>query len=264
MQNFLISDIFDIEKEVALVDCPKLLIADSSDEFRESLTQALQNACNVRTCRSGAQALELLHNFRPDIMVMDLMLAELDGLTLLQMAIQSGIRPRVLVTANYFSPYVRSVLNRLEVDYCMQKPCSLQAIVCRVNDFVAETAPVAPAEANETDVVASMLLHLGFGAHLDGFRYLCKAIPLFRMDMGQAITKELYVTVGEIYNKDPRQVERSIRSAIESAYKRRSDAQWAQYFTTCPGGYVPKLSNGKFIAHLAQRLNHQTADKTCA
>ena len=195
---------------------------------------------------------------------MDLMLAELDGLTLLQMAIAAGIRPRVLVTANYFSPYVRSVLNRLEVDYCMQKPCSLQAIVCRVSDFIAEAVPVMPAEASEDDVVASMLLQLGFGAHLDGFRYLCKAIPLFRMDTGQAITKELYVAVAEIYNKDARQVERSIRSAIESAYKRRSDAQWAQYFTPGPGGYVPRLSNGKFIAHLAQRLNSQAADKISA
>lgn len=246
------------------MEFPKLLIADSSDEFRESLAQVLSKGCTVRTCRSGAQALELLRSFHPDILVMDLMLAELDGLTLLQMAIQAGIRPRVLVTANYFSPYVRSVLNRLEVDYCMQKPCSLQAIFCRIADFVAETVPVMPEEINEDDLVASMLLQLGFGAHLDGFRYLCKAIPLFRMDTGQAITKELYVAVGEIYNKDARQVERSIRSAIESAYKRRSDAQWAQYFTPGPGGCVPKLSNGKFIAHLAQRLSDRVTDRKSA
>lgn len=246
------------------MELPKLLIADGNNEFRDSLAQVLGKGCSVRSCRSGAQALELLHSFRPDILIMDLMLSELDGLTLLQMAIQEGIRPRVLVTANYFSPYVRSVLNRLEVDYCMQKPCSLQAIVCRVTDFLSEAAPAAATEADENDLVASMLLQLGIGAHLDGFRYLCKAIPLFRMDTAQAITKELYVAVGELCNKDPRQVERSIRSAIESAYKRRSDAQWAQYFTPAPGGNVPKLSNGKFIAHLAQRLAAQMADKSSA
>lgn len=243
---------------------PKLLIADSNDEFRDTLAQALRKSCTVRACRSGAQALELLRGDRPDILILDLMLAELDGLTLLQLAIEAGIRPRILVTANYFSPYVRSVLNRMEVDYCMQKPCSIQAIVCRIADFVAETAPAAPAEADENDLVAAMLLQLGVGAHLDGFRYLCKAIPLFRMDTGQAITKELYVTVGDIYNKDPRQVERSIRSAIESAWRRRSDAQWAQYFTPGPGGCVPKLSNGKFIAHLAQRLNARLTDSNSA
>ena len=246
------------------MEFPKLLIADSNDEFRESLAQILGKGYCVRSCRSGAQALELLRSFHPDILVMDLMLTELDGLTLLQMAIQAGIRPRVLVTANYFSPYVRSVLARLEVDYCMQKPCSLQAVSCRIADFAAETAPVAAAEISEDDLVASMLLQLGFGAHLDGFRYLCKAIPLFRADTGQAITKELYVAVGEIYNKDARQVERSIRSAIENAFKRRSDAQWAQYFTPGPGGVVPKLSNGKFIAHLSQRLSDRITERNSA
>ena len=242
------------------MEFPKLLIADGNDEYREALTQALRKSYHVIACRSGAQALELLRNDRPDILILDLMLSELDGLTLLQMALQAGIRPRILVTANYFSSYVRSVLNRLEVDYCMQKPCSIPAIVCRIADFVAEDAPIIPAEADENDLVAAMLLQLGVGAHLDGFRYLCKAIPLFRTDSQQAITKELYVAVGEMFNKDPRQIERSIRSAIDSAYKRRSDAQWAQFFTPGPGGIVPKLSNGKFIAHLAQRLTARTSE----
>lgn len=246
------------------MEFPKLLIADGSDEFREALAQVLGKSCAVRTCRSGKQALELLRGFQPDILVMDLMLAELDGLTLLQMAIQEGIRPRVLVTAAYFSPYVRTILNRLEADYCMQKPCSMQAIACRISDFVTEAMPAVPEQAQTDDLVAAMLLQLGFSAHLDGFRYLCKAIPLFSADPSQAITKELYVAVGTLFNKDARQVERSIRSAIESAWKRRSDAQWAQHFTPAPGGGVPRLSNGKFIANLAQRLSAQAGSRSSA
>lgn len=241
------------------MEFPKLLIADGNDEFRESVAQSLRKSYQVRTCRSGAQALELLQSFRPDILMTDLMLSELDSLTLLEMAAQAGIRPKVLVVAHHFSPYAMAALHRLEVDYCMRKPCSLQAVMCRLNDFAAETGPAAPVENGPEEQVAATLVQLGFGPHLDGFRYLCKAIPLFAQDTGQAITKELYVAVGECFNKDARQVERSIRSAIEGAWKRRSDAQWSRFFTPGPGGCVPKLSNGKFIAHLSHLFAAQSA-----
>ena len=58
---------------------PKLLIADSGDEFRQALAGVLGDEYQIRTCRSGIQALELLRAFRPDILVTDLMLTELDG-----------------------------------------------------------------------------------------------------------------------------------------------------------------------------------------
>ena len=244
------------------MEFPKLLIADGSDEFRESVAQSLRKSYQVRTCRSGAQALELLHSFQPDILMTDLMLPELDGLTLLEMAAQAGIHPKVLVTAYHFSPYAMGVLHRLGVDYCMRKPCSLQAVMCRLNDFAVDNGCCAtPVENGPEEQVAAMLVQLGIGPHLDGFRYLCKAIPLFGADTGQAITKELYVAVGELFNKDARQVERSIRSAIEGAWKRRSDAQWSRFFTPGPGGCVPKLSNGKFIAHLSHLLALQSREK---
>ena len=234
---------------------PKLLIADSGDEFRQALAGVLDDEYQIRTCRSGIQALELLRAFRPDILVTDLMLTELDGLTLLQMALQENIRPKILVTATFFSDYVLAVLHRMGVEYTMPKPCSLQAVRCRIHDFAVEADPASPAPVTAPeDWVANALLRMGFGAHLDGFRYLRTAIPIFCLDTNQAITKELYVSVAEIWGKEGKQVERSIRSAIEKAWQNRTDRIWAEFFPTSHGGQVPKLSNGRFIAHLAQLL----------
>ncbi len=240
------------------MDLPKLLIVDDSDEFRQALADAMAGSYILRTCRSGSQALELLQSFRPDILITDLMLPELDGLTMLQQASLAGIRPKVLVTAYHFSPYIQSTLDRLGVDYNMRKPCSVQAVVCRVADFAAELAPLPPSSYDPEDLIANVLLHLGLGVHLDGFRYLLTAIPLYSHDPNQAITKELYVAVGEVHNKDPRQVERSIRSAIDSAWKRRTNEQWAKYFTPGPDGEVPRPSNGRFIGQLALLLISKT------
>ncbi len=240
----------------------KLLIADAGEEFRQALTAALGNGYQIRTCSDGVQALELLQSYQPDIFVMELMLPQLDGLTLLQLASQGGFRPKTLVLSRYFSPYVLAALGRLQADYCMSKPCSIQALVCRIADFAAEAAPMVYNATAPDDWVASTLLRLGMGAHLDGFRYLKIAIPLFVQDTNQAITKELYVAVAETCGKEARQVERSIRSAIDSAWQHRSDRIWAEYFTPGPGGTVPKLSNGRFIAHMAQLLAEESSQRS--
>lgn len=242
----------------------KLLIADNGEEFRQALAAALGSNYQIRTCSDGIQALELLQSYQPDIFVMELMLPQLDGLTLLQLANQGGFRPQTLVLGRYFSPYVMAALGRLGADYCMSKPCSIQALVCRIADFAAEAAPMVPSAAASDDWVANTLLRLGIGAHLDGFGYLKIAIPLFGRDTHQAITKELYVAVAEKSGKDARQVERSIRSAIENAWKRRNDRIWTEYFTPGPDGTVPKLSNGRFIAHMAQLLAEENAGQRSA
>lgn len=244
------------------MDFPKLLIADDGDEFRQALTEALSKSYVVRSCRSGNQALEMMRSFRPDILVTDLMLSELDGLTMLQLATEAGIRPKTLVTASHFSPYIQATLERLQVDYTMRKPCSIQAVVCRVADFAAELVTLPPTSYDPEDLVTNVLLRLGMGAHLDGFRYLVTAIPLYSHDRNQAITKELYVAVAEVHNKDPRQVERSIRSAIDGAWKRRADKIWAEYFTPGPDGSVPRPSNGRFIGQLTLLLVAKTGNQS--
>lgn len=236
------------------MESTKVLIADDGEEFRQSLAHTLGSSYQIRTCGDGNQALELMQSFRPDILVLELALPQLDGLTLLKMAAQAGIRPKVLVTARYFSPYMSAGLAALKVDYYMQKPCSIQALACCVADFAAADQP-APAPTNDPENwVSATLLAMGMPPNLDGFRYLLRAVPVFSQDMNQAITKELYVNVGEFYNKHPKQVERSIRSAIDATWKRSSQQQLAVCFTPGPDGRVSRPSNGLFIIHMARRM----------
>ncbi len=246
------------------MDYPKLLIADETDEYRQTLEELLCKKYIVRTCRSGSQAWELLRSFCPDILVTDLMLPELDGLTLLQMAAEAGIRPKTLVTGFHFSPYIQAVLERLQVDYTMRKPCSLQAITCRLADFAAELTPLPLTKCDPEDLIANVLLRLGMRANLDGFRYLLTAVPLYSHDRNQAITKELYAAVAEAHGKESRQVERSIRSAIHRTWNLHNGPAWAEYFIPGPDGIVPRPSNGEFIGRLALLLIEQmNQSKVC-
>ncbi len=236
------------------MDMPKLLIADPSDEFRRSLSEALCGIGTVRTCATGAQALELLSSFRPDILVMDLTLPELDGISLLHRAADAGLSPAVLATTWFISTYVSAAMSRLGVNYVLQKPCSINALVSHIGDMAAELKPTAITREDLHSAGSNLLLRLGFVPKLDGFAYLQAALPIYMEDSTQAITKELYAAVGKLYNKDGRQVERSIRNAIGIAYNKRDDALWREFFPCPPHVTLPKPTNGNFIARLATYL----------
>ncbi len=235
----------------------KLMIADGAEETRQALEAMFRDRCIVKACADGEAALELLQQFSPDILVIDLLLPKTDGLSVLQQLRRLEMKTMILAQTGIDSVYVMEQLHRLEVDYVMKKPCHKQAVEVRIMDFLAQLQDAPPKPQNGTQLTASLLMAMGFSAKLDGYSYLVEAIPLYAQDSSQAITKELYVAVASSRNKEATLVERSIRSAIDKAWKERNDAVWRQYFRCAPDGSVPRPSNGTFIARMAQVLAGQ-------
>lgn len=232
----------------------KLLIADGIEESRLALESLFQNRCEVRSCADGESAMAMLRDFAPDILVVDLMLPKTDGLSIIQQLRQWDMQPMILAQTSLSSPYVMERLQRLEVDYVMQKPCQMQALEVRICDFLAQLQDAMPKNPDGDMVITGLLMHLGFSPKLDGYGYLVEAIPLYARDPSQAITKELYAAVGRLRQKEASLVERSIRSAIDKAWRERDEAVWRQYFRCAPDGMIPRPSNGAFIARMAQLL----------
>ncbi len=239
------------------MDMPKLLVADSDEDFRLALCDKLKDRCILRSCATGKQALELLQTFRPDVLILDLMLPEIDGITLLHRAADTNIHPTVLALTRFQSDYIANAVTKLGIHYIMIKPCDVAGIAAHVMDMAAEAEPAPISELDLHNAVTGMLLNLGIATKHDGFAYLQIAIPLYAEDPSQTITKVLYPTVAKQLNKTPRQVERSMRTAIEAAWNKHDKHVWQQYFHAAPDGSVPKPPNKTFISHLANKLNRQ-------
>ena len=65
------------------MDKLKVMIADGETELLEDLGNALAGLYHVRIAREGHEALTLLRSFAPDILVLDMLLPGLDGISLL-------------------------------------------------------------------------------------------------------------------------------------------------------------------------------------
>lgn len=229
----------------------RLLIAEHSDEFRTALEEMLADDFVIHTARTGEEAWLLLQQFHPDVLVLDVMLPETDGITLLRRCAEKEIYPSVLVTTRIYSDYILNALTALGVSYILPKPCQVCAVAERARELGSLPILSLPTPRETAD---NILLRLGFSQKLSGTRYLQQAIRLFANDPQQMLTKELYAAVGQHFHASAAQVERCIRNAISTAWSNRDDRVWLRYFPSGDNGSVRRPTNGELICRLSNHL----------
>lgn len=231
-----------MEKEI-------LLIADSNEDFRLALMQALTPYYRVLCCGSGKDALDILRSQQPEVLILDPTLPELDGLSLLETALREDLHPRVMIISRFLNGYIEETAARLGVGYLMRKPCDIRSAVNRIRELRHRLSLNGSDPRAE---IRQLLLSLGFSSKHDGFRYLPDAVVLMAREVGQPVTKIIYPAVARKFGCSPDNVERSIRAALDAAWARKDAALWQKLF---PFHTDRRPSNADFITKLALQLN---------
>ena len=244
-----------------------VIIADNTEEFAESLRSALQRAKGfqvVGTVSDGEQALQMVTERKPDILVLDMMLAKRDGLSILKAMSTMEHKPITLATSGFITEYVASAAANLGARYLMLKPCDMTALVERleeIRDGENRQKPI-PYRNDKTSIetmVTGIIHEIGVPAHIKGYQYLREAIIIAvnDMDVINAITKVLYPQVAKTFATTPSRVERAIRHAIEVAWDRGDLDTLQRFFGYTVSNTKGKPTNSEFIALIADKLQLQ-------
>lgn len=242
------------------METKKILIAESSAEFSEHLCDCLGAGYALLVCHSGLSVTGMLEDFQPDVLVMDLALPGLDGISLLKQISTLPRRPLILVTTCFMSPYVEASIACLGVDLVVRKPCKAEILVERIQDLTQEEEPLHIRNLWPHSNIASMLMHLNIPSKRRGFVYLERGIQLYLERPGQALTKSLYPELASEYDTQSEAVERAIRQVVHESWERRDDKVWRMYFTSGREGIIPRPTNAEFISCLAERYK-QTQER---
>lgn len=237
----------------------KLLIAEGSGELLGMLCDMLRGSYEVCCCADGYAAQKHMLQFLPDLMILDVMLPGVDGISLLQWSLEQGIQSRVLITTRLASDYVLEAANRLGAGYVMMKPYDMRALAARLEDLSQSVQPVAALHPEPETQVSGMLLALGFRPKLRGFACLREAVLLSAREEYQSVTKVLYPEVARRCGCKAGHVERNIRSAIDAAWAGRDETVWRLYFAPDSKGQVPRPTNAAMISRLADSLRVKKA-----
>jgi two-component system OmpR family response regulator len=124
----------------------RLLVVDDEPNIRELLSASLRYAgFEVATASDGQQALALAESFRPDLLVLDVMMPGLDGFGVVRRLRQSGKHTPVLfLTARDAAEDKVSGLTLGGDDY-VTKPFSLDEVLARIRAVLRRTTVMAHA-----------------------------------------------------------------------------------------------------------------------
>ena len=168
-----------------------VFIADSAEEFCTGLTAALQRSGGfqvVGTANDGEQAIRMITERKPEVLVLDLMLSKQDGISVLKAIANMDRRPVTLATSGFVTEYVSSAAANLGVRYLMLKPCDMTALVERLEEIRGgESLRIsAQRRTDKTSIetlVTGIIHEIGVPAHIKGYQYLREAIIIAVNDM---------------------------------------------------------------------------------
>jgi len=207
-----------------------VLIADSSREFCGALKEKLRQLGQFRVvgvASDGEDAIRMLEQLQPQMLILDLMLPKRDGLSVLKYSTTLEEAPVTVATTNFLSPFVSVAAGNLGVHYIMRKPCDVTAVADRMEELRLERREAEPQrlrfDRNSIErMVSETLCEIGIPAHIKGYKYLREAI-ITAMDNTEAVTavtKVLYPHVAKVFKTSANRVERDIRHAIDLAWIR--------------------------------------------
>lgn len=249
------------EKDRENMDFKKaVLLVDANEEFRIMLREAIERTNEftvVGSVGDGAEALQLIENYKPDLILMDVVLPGIDGFGLMKrMDLHAADAPRVILISAFCNDRVVTEAVEMGAYYFMTKPCEENALLDRMRICFRKTAPIEEHPVELKNMVTSIIHEIGVPAHIKGYQYLREAIMIAvnDMDVINAVTKVLYPEVAKRFSTTPSRVERAIRHAIEVAWDRGDLETLQRFFGYTVSNAKGKPTNSEFIAMIADRL----------
>lgn len=215
----------------------RLFIADADAAFTEKVRTMLHKSPVIEvvgTAFSGAQALELLSAYRPDVLLTDINLPELDGITLLKRARCMREPPACIVCTGFYSELCVEYANRGGASFFLYKPVDFSRLPAIITDCWRcfrsisgdETSDpgVSGAVQGRVDAVRARLRRVGVPSNLTGSLYITEAVLCLSADrrLLNNMKNGLYPQIAARTNSTPQRIERAIRCAVSAAYERGS------------------------------------------
>ncbi|KEI07088.1 sporulation transcription factor Spo0A [Clostridium botulinum] len=256
-----------------------VVIADDNKEFCNILNDYLLNQRDIvvtGVAKDGIEALKLIQEKKPDLLILDIIMPHLDGLGVLEKLSTINIDhlPRIIVLSAVGQDKITQRAITLGADYYVVKPFDMDVFTKRIrqmfnntisNEGIKKVATLI--ETEEINIVknepmdleseiTNIIHEIGVPAHIKGYMYLREAISMVVNDVEllSAVTKELYPSIAKKYNTTASRVERAIRHAIEVAWSRGQIETINRIFGYTIHNGKGKPTNSEFIAMVADKL----------
>ena len=242
-----------------------LLVVDDNKSLVEMIKEYFSNHTEIKVtyeANDGLDAIRYLDTKQEeiDVVLLDLIMPNKDGLSVLEYMKDKGIQKRTIVLTSYNTQDIIRKVSELGVSYYLLKPFELIDLEKRITEVM--TGDKYGGESldlyhNNLQLSITKTLHeLGVPSHIKGYQYIREGITIVyeKPEIIGGITKELYPEISKKFNTTVSRVERAIRHAIEISWNRGNWDLMEDIFGHSVDIDKAKPTNSEFIVTVADKL----------
>ena len=219
----------------------------------------------VDVVTDGHSVLRAMRQYEVDLLLLDLVLAGMDGIEVLQ-AIKNMKLPKspaVILCTALASESIINQAAKLGAIHCLLRPANVDWIVTRAmeifqfsqDNMVVVNGKIFPV-SEVRNVIAKYMHEVGVPSHLKGYSYIRDALfwTVRQPEMLYAVTTELYPAIAADFDTQPARVERVIRHAIEATWRRGDLNHIDRLFGYSVAGERGRPTNTEFLARITDDI----------
>lgn len=241
----------------------KLLIVEDNLEMCEILKDFFRITPEIDLCgiaHNGQEALHQIFLVEPDVVLLDIIMPTLDGISVLERLKESNLdkKPCIIVASAISQESITNRALSLGASYYMIKPYNLSDLLSRII-LITSSTPKNHLETKEKKqglrgLIAKYIIDMGMTTNVLGYPYCVEAVYILINSKHRcSIVKDIYTAVADKYNTTPECVESAIRKAIHRIFLLNNEV--FQEITSFEGAYITKQpSNGRFLTMLSEYI----------
>ena len=243
----------------------KVLVVDDNEGLVNLVCKYFSSSDNIEvigTCKNGEEAIKVLNNpdIKFDLMLLDLVMPNKDGVAVLEYMKFHSIKKKVIVMTSYSEEQTIRDISEYGVRYYCLKPFNFDDLrdkIVQTFEIKKKNESILELDNRDIQIQVTKLLHaLGIPSHIKGYQFIRSAILMVYENPGfiGGITKELYPDLSIKFNTSIPRVERAIRHAIDVSWNKGKFDNINKIVGMKLYTKLDKPSNGELIALVANKL----------
>ncbi|MBQ9071650.1 MAG: sporulation transcription factor Spo0A [Bacilli bacterium] len=240
----------------------KVLMIDDNVQLIEAVKEYFSSSKAVEiVCEAhdGLEGIKKIESENYDLIILDLIMPNKDGLYVLEQMKKKNIHKKVIVATSYNTTEVIREVSDYGVNYYILKPFDFDDLEKRILDCCNKKKEGKSVDLhyNNLQISITKILHeLGIPSHIKGYQYIRDGVSLIfeNPEMIGGITKELYPELASKFDTTVSRVERAIRHAIEVSWNRGNWDLMEEIFGNSVDIDRAKPTNSEFIVTVADKL----------
>jgi len=254
-----------------------ILICDDNANSLEVLSLTIKKEPQFKVAAQacdGKTAMILIERYRPDIIILDIVMPEYDGVYIVDYIRKSmkEYDPIIYILSGLGTDSIIKAFNELGVDFYSMKPVSMSVVVNNLkmlikqrdnsNNNSPETFVVSDENGESIkgekqrlleDIIKDTLLHLGVMPHRISSKCVTEALLLYicNPEPSPLLTKVIYPAIAKKYNINSSSVEKNIRETISQMQRDKNEIYDEIFFYS----KNRRITNGEFLSVMSDYIN---------